>query len=118
MTVLLPNPGERLRAGQYAMASVVLADDTPRLVLPATAVGSNAGQSQVWTIENGLLARRVVITGRNDDATGRVEIVSGLTAETQVLGARFDNLREGAKALVVSGAASRQASAASAPTLR
>jgi RND family efflux transporter MFP subunit len=118
VTVLLPNPGERLRAGQYAMASVVLADDKPRLVLPATAVGSNAGQSQVWTIENGLLARRVVITGRNDDATGRVEIVSGLTAETQVLGARFDNLREGAKALVVSGAASRQASAASAPTLR
>lgn len=118
VTVTLPNPGERLRAGQYAMASVVLADDRQRLVLPSTAVGSNAGQSQVWTIENGLLARRVVVTGRSDDANGRIEIVSGLTADAQVLGARFDNLREGAKALVVSGAVSRQASAASAPTLR
>lgn len=118
VTVELPNPGERLRAGQYAMARVVLADERPRMVLPAVAVGSNAGQSHVWTIENGLLARRVVTTGRADDATGRVEIVSGLATGAQVLGARFDNLREGAKALIVSGAVSRQASAASAPTLR
>jgi len=118
VTVELPNPGERLRAGQYAMATVVLPDDRPRMVLPAVALGINAGQSHVWTIENGLLARRVVTTGRADDATGRVEIVSGLAADAQVLGARFDNLREGAKALIVGNAVSRQASAASVPTLR
>jgi RND family efflux transporter MFP subunit len=118
VTVELANPGERLRAGQYAMATVVLSDEKPRMVLPAVALGSNAGQSHVWTIENGLLARRVVTTGRADDATGRVEIISGIAADAQVLGARFDNLREGAKALIVSNAVSRQASAASAPTLR
>lgn len=118
VTVELPNPGERLRAGQYAMATVVLPDDRPRMVLPAVALGINAGQSHVWTIENGLLARRVVTTGRADDATGRVEIVTGLAADAQVLGARFDNLREGAKALIVGNAVSRQASAASVPTLR
>lgn len=118
VTVELANPGERLRAGQYAMASVLLSDEKPRMVLPAVALGSNAGQSHVWTIENGLLARRVVTTGRADDATGRVEIISGIAADAQVLGARFDNLREGAKALIVSNAVSRQASAASAPTLR
>jgi RND family efflux transporter MFP subunit len=118
VTVELANPGERLRAGQFALATVQLPDDRQRLVLPVTAIGSNAGQSRVWAIENGLLARRAVTTGREDAARGRVEVITGVTADTQVLVARFDNLREGAKALVTANAATRQASAASAPTLR
>lgn len=118
VTVELANPGERLRAGQYALATVQLPDDRQRLVLPTTAIGSNAGQSHVWAIENGLLARRAVTTGREDAAKGRVEVITGVNADTRVLVARFDNLREGAKALVTSNAAGRQASAASAPTLR
>lgn len=118
VTVELANPGERLRAGQYALASVQLPDERQRLVLPLTAIGSNAGQSHVWAIENGLLSRRAVTTGREDAASGRVEVVSGVTAGTQVLVARFDNLREGAKALVTGSAATRQASAATAATLR
>jgi len=100
------------------LATVQLTDDRQRLVLPTTAIGSNAGQSHVWAIENGLLARRAVTTGREDAAKGRVEVITGVNADTRVLVARFDNLREGAKALVTSNAAGRQASAASAPTLR
>jgi membrane fusion protein, multidrug efflux system len=44
VTIELPNPQERLRAGQYALARV-LADDTERLTLPAAAVGSTAGRT-------------------------------------------------------------------------
>lgn len=118
VTLALANPEERLRAGQYALAMVKLADDQQRLVLPATAIVSQSGQSHVWTIENGLLVRRSVTTGREDAATGRVEVLSGVDASAQVLTARFDNLREGAKALINQQALARQASAASASALR
>jgi hypothetical protein len=45
--------------------------------------------------------RRIVVTGRRDAASGRVEIVTGLGADAQVLAMRFDNLKEGAPARVV-----------------
>lgn len=101
VTIALPNPGERLRAGQYAVARVELADDTDRLTLPVAAVGNTAGQDHVWLIENGSLARRAVRLGRRDEREGRVEVIDGVLPTSQVLAARFDNLREGARAVVV-----------------
>lgn len=101
VTLLLDNPQELLRAGQYAMARVQLPDETQRLSLPDTAVSSSGGQEQVWLIDKGALVRRIVTTGRRDVREGRVEILNGLNETAQVLGARFDNLREGAKATVV-----------------
>jgi RND family efflux transporter MFP subunit len=100
VTVALPNSDERLRAGQYAVAEVLLPDPQQRLVLPATAIVSTAGQPQVWLIDKGKLLRRAVTLGRRDEATGRVEVLTGLTPAAQVLAARFDNLREGLPALV------------------
>jgi len=101
VTIALDNPKETLRAGQYALARVDLADDTRRLTVPLTALGNTSGQDQVWVISDGALLRRAVTLGRHDTARGRVEVLSGLTDDAQVLGVRFENLREGAKALVV-----------------
>jgi RND family efflux transporter MFP subunit len=112
VTIELPNPKETLRAGQYAIARATLADDTERLTLPASAVGNTAGQDHVWLIENGVLARRAVTVGRRDEREGRVELLSGVTPASQVLAARFDNLREGAKAAVVAQKTAPVASAA------
>jgi membrane fusion protein (multidrug efflux system) len=118
VTIAIDNPKEAFRAGQYALAEVTLADPTQRLTLPETAIGSTSGQTHVWMIENGTLARRAVITGRRDSATGRVEIVQGLNPGAQVLAARFDNLREGSKAVVAAGkAASLAAAPASSATV-
>ena len=115
ITIAIDNPTEALRAGQYALASVTLADDTDRLTLPLAALGNTAGQDHVWVIENGLLARRAVTVGRRDERAGRVEVLQGVAAGTQVLAARFDNLREGAKASVVeTKSAARSAAVASA----
>jgi membrane fusion protein (multidrug efflux system) len=119
VTIELQNPKETLRAGQYALARAVLADDTDRLTVPATAVGNTGGQDHVWVIESGVLARRAVTLGRRDERQSRVEVLQGLQPGSQVLAARFDNLREGAKALVVAAKSSPVASAAaSTPTLR
>jgi membrane fusion protein, multidrug efflux system len=101
VTIELANPKELLRAGQYALARATLTDNTDRLTLPAAAVGNTSGQDHVWLIENGVLARRAVTVGRRDPREGRVEVLNGVSAQSQVLAARFDNLREGAKAQVV-----------------
>ena len=112
VVAVLPNADERLRAGQYATATVVLDDPVPRLTLPASAIAGGAGQEGAWVLEGGVLVRRAVVLGRRDAAAGRVEVLQGVADGDVVLGARFDGLRDGAKALVVD---ERAASAASAP---
>ena len=105
VTVALPNPDETLRAGQYALARVVIPDAETRLTLPILAIEKGSGQDQVWIIDdNGTLARRSVTTGRRDEAQGLIEIVAGVAPTTQVLSTRFDNLREGRRAAVVARA--------------
>jgi RND family efflux transporter MFP subunit len=119
VTIELPNANEAFRAGQYALAAVTLVDETPRLTLPSSAVGITSGQSHVWVIADGKLQRRAVMLGRKDEREGRVEVTDGLTPVAQVLGARFDNLREGARAVIVAGKTAPVASAsASAANLR
>lgn len=117
VTVSVANPKERLRAGQYAVAQVTLEDESRRLTLPISAVSGSAGQAQVWVIAGGVLARRAVTTGRRDEVRGRVEVLSGLEPGASVLAARFDSLREGARAVVVART-SAVASAAASSTLR
>jgi RND family efflux transporter MFP subunit len=121
VAVQLQNPTETLRAGQYAVAQVSLGDAKPRLTVPIGAIGSASGQEYVWTVEQGKLLRRTVITGRRDPVRGRAEVLEGLHPDVYVLGARFDNLREGAKARIVASATANSpapAAAASATAVR
>lgn len=112
VAIAIANPKESLRAGQYAQAKVAMTEGTPRMTLPVAAIGTASGQEYVWTIEEGKLLRRAVTTGRRDEAKGLVEVKDGLKPHAQVLAMRFDNLREGASARVLSPA---PATAASAP---
>jgi RND family efflux transporter MFP subunit len=124
VAVTLPNAGRSLRAGQYAVASVELADAQPRLTLPESALAGSMGQQHVWVIENGKLQRRGVTTGVRDEAGHRVELLSGVARGATVLAARFDNLKDGAPAKVAAGAAgvapapATASAAASAPVVR
>jgi RND family efflux transporter MFP subunit len=96
----IPNPDAELRGGMFGSGRVTLAAGAPVATLPAVAIRTEAGQTFVWTIENGKLARRIVTVGRRDDTAGRVEIKTALPADTRVLAAPFDNLKVGAPALV------------------
>lgn len=118
VVVVLDNKKETFRAGQYAQAAVKIDDDTARLSLPVSALGQASGQDFVWTLENNALVRRIVITGRRDAHSGRVEVAKGLTPEAQVLAARFDNLKEGAPAKVVAQRSAPNASAAASATAK
>ena len=104
VVVQLQNPKETMRAGQYAVAQVSMGDVAPCLTVPIGALSSASGQEYVWTVEDGKLLRRTVTTGRRDPVRGRAEVLEGIQPDVFVLGARFDNLREGAKARVVATA--------------
>jgi membrane fusion protein, multidrug efflux system len=114
VVVVLQNPQEIFRAGQYASALVLLDDPSKRLTVPQAAVGQASGQDFVWTVEKGALVRRIVITGRRDTVNERVEVMQGLNADMQVVSARFDTLKEGAPAKIIAKAPSSTAPAASA----
>jgi len=119
VAVSVPNPNEAFRAGQYALAQVVLPDTKARLAVPALAIENTMGQDQVWVIDNGVLVRRAITTGRRDEAQGLVEVIAGLAPTSQVLAARFDNLREGTKAVAIARAEPvASASQAASATLR
>ncbi|MFO1395816.1 MAG: efflux RND transporter periplasmic adaptor subunit [Burkholderiales bacterium] len=96
----IPNPNGELRGGMFATGRVALAASAPVMSLPTNAVRQEGGQTFVWAIEDGKLVKRMVVTGRRDEETGRVEIKTALPATLKVLAARFDNLKEGAPALV------------------
>lgn len=113
VAVAVPNRDERLRAGQFATAAVTVPDSVERLTVPQTAVVQAGGQDAVWVIDKGALARRVVTLGRSDSKAGRVEITQGLTADVQLLAVRFENLKDGGKAIVGTAPALAAASAAS-----
>ena len=96
----IPNEAQALRGGMFATGRIALAAGAPVPTLPATAVRTEAGQSYIWTIQGGKLAKMTVLIGRRDDDAGRVELKTALPADTPVLAAKFDNLKEGAPALV------------------
>lgn len=113
--VTLRNPDASLRSGMFATGRIALAASAPAPTLPATAVRSEAGQSYVWTIDDGKLARRLVSIGRRDDDAGVVEIRTALPPGAPVLAARFDNLKDGAAAIVRAAPSSTNAGASARP---
>jgi RND family efflux transporter MFP subunit len=112
----IPNADGALRGGMFATGRIALAASAPVATLPATAVRVEAGQTYVWTVENGKLVKRLVVTGRRDEAAGRIEVKTDLPQDVQVLAAKFDNLKDGAPAIVKAPPATVPASAPSTPS--
>ena len=94
------NASGALRGGMFATGRIAVAASSPAPTLPMAAVRTEAGQSFVWTVDGGKLVRRTVMLGRHDDESGFVEVKTRLPPGIPVLAARFDNLKEGAPAIV------------------
>jgi len=98
--VALRNPDAALRSGMFANGRIALAASEPIASLPQSAVRTEAGQSFIWVIVDGKLARRIVTIGRRDEVAGLIEVRSPLPKSLPVLATRFENLKEGSPALV------------------
>jgi membrane fusion protein (multidrug efflux system) len=84
----------------FATGRIRLAAGKPVPTLPDTAIRSEGGQNFVWAIDNGKLLRRMVVIGTRDEAAGRTELRTSLPSGMLILSSRFDNLKDGAPAIV------------------
>lgn len=102
--VSFPNEHNLVRTGMFANVKLHLSADRETPTLPLAAIQNDAGQSVVWTIKDGHLARHIVTVGRRDQQAQLAEVLGGLDAHEQVLASRFDNLKDGAAARVLAAA--------------
>jgi RND family efflux transporter MFP subunit len=102
--VQLANDDGRLRGGMFARVTLQVGGATAVPALPLAAVQDDRGQSYVWIIADGKLARRNVATGVRDERGRRIEITGGLQGDEKIIGSKFDNLREGLLANIVTAA--------------
>ncbi len=91
-----------LKGGMFAKGFLVLAKTQPGAVVPFAAIREDAGESFVFTLESGKIAKRTVTLGLREEQAGLVEIRNGLTNGTQVVSARMVGLKAGASAIVKS----------------
>jgi membrane fusion protein, multidrug efflux system len=103
--VSIANEQSLLRAGMFAKVRLHVGGDREVPALPLAAVRSDNGQDVVWVLADGKLRKQPVTLGRRDERAQMVEIRAGLAGGDRVIATRFDNLREGLAAKVISGAA-------------
>ena len=89
-----------LKGGMFAKGLLVLGKTQPSTVVLIAAVHEEAGQSYVFTIEGGKLAKRAVSLGLREPQAGLVEVRSGLEKGVQVVTTRMDGLKPGTPAVV------------------
>lgn len=103
--VSLRNEDSLLRAGMFARVALVTSAEAEVPALPISALRNDNGTTFVWTVADGKLIRRLVETGRRDERAQLVEITGGLEAGDSVIATKFDNLKDGLAAKVLSGMA-------------
>ncbi len=89
-----------LKGGMFAKGLLVLDKTQPSTVVPLAAVRDDAGQSYVFILEAGKVAKRNVTLGLSEAQAGLVEVKTGLETGVQVVAARMVGLKAGASAIV------------------
>ena len=81
----LPNPNDRIKPGMYGIAKVIVDTATKNSTLPAYClVGeSKGGKADIFIVKDGK-AKKTSVTVGDDDGI-RVEILSGVTPEDEVI---------------------------------
>jgi len=100
--VSLANEDSLLKAGMFARVLLTTTPEVEVSALPLSALRSEGGQTFVWVVSNGQLARRTVVIGKRDERAQFVEVTSGLAPGEVVLATKFDNLKDGLAAKVIS----------------
>lgn len=93
---LIENADGLLRAGLFAQGELIVERLENALVIPASAVREEIGQTFVYAIENDKLRRRPVRIGLSD-ANGGVQVLEGLAAGDRVVRSNLGQLRDSAQ---------------------
>src|SRR5687767_9153479 len=102
--ISLSNEESLLKAGMFARVLMTVAPEVEVPALPLSAVRTEAAQTFVWLLADDKLARRNIVLGKRDERAQLVEVTSGLAPSEVVLATKFDNLKDGLAARVISQA--------------
>ena len=91
----VPNESGELKPGMFATALVQQMTRTPAVLVPASAVATNAGAARLYVVVGDRVEERVVTTGQTVD--NLIEIVNGLKPGEFVASASVSQLVDGAK---------------------
>ena len=96
---VIDNPQNVLSSGLFAQGGVILERIDDALIVPASALREEAGQSFVYAIEGATLRRKAVKVGEGDGA-GNLPVLEGLRAGAVIVRHNLGLLREGAPARI------------------
>jgi len=92
---VVPNQSGDLKPGLFATARIDQPEKVPAVMVPESAVLTQAGTSRVYVVNAGKVEERIVTTGQQVDAL--VEIATGLKAGEKVATKNVAQLFDGAK---------------------
>ncbi|MCY1234994.1 Multidrug resistance protein MdtA [compost metagenome] len=95
--IRVENADQTLRAGMFARGALVLGERAGVVAVPSSAVRTEGERAFVYAIDKDTLAERPVQLGIRDEASGMVEIVSGLDAGTEIVRNNLGTLRSGSQ---------------------
>ncbi len=99
--VAVANKDASLRGGMFAQGAVTLSRSKPVTVVPASSIFEETGQSYVFTVEAGKVAKHAVVVGQRSESEGLAEIKSGIEPGVHVVRVRMSGLKAGAPARLV-----------------
>lgn len=103
--VAVPNATGLLKGGMFAQGQITLSQSKPVPVVPVSALFEEAGQSYVFVVESGKVAKKAINLGARDEVNGLVEVNNGLAQGADVVRVRMGSLKVGAPAVVRAAAA-------------
>ena len=98
--ISVANRDGALKGGMFAKGQIVQDKAAPAMIVPATAVRDEAGQSYVFTVENGKIGKRAVKLGATEAQRGMIEVKSGLEEGVSVVSSRVPGLKAGDPAVM------------------
>ncbi|HYH86323.1 MAG TPA: efflux RND transporter periplasmic adaptor subunit, partial [Pyrinomonadaceae bacterium] len=88
------NSENLLKPGQFATIRVLLAEQSPAILVPARAVKTDGATSRVFVIKDGVAQERLVATGQQDGDL--IEIKGNISADELVATSNVEQLSDGA----------------------
>jgi membrane fusion protein (multidrug efflux system) len=96
-TAIIDNAADELAPGMFARFTIAYAKHTDALLIPTQAIVNEDQRSSVYVVSNGEVTLRQIETGIESD--GRVEVLSGLSDDEQIVVVGQSTLRDGSKVL-------------------
>eukprot|EP01034_Spumella_vulgaris_P033745 gene33745-41631_t len=112
--ISVDNKDGALLGGMFAKGNIVTERTAVMPLVPVEALRSDGGRQVVYKVDQGKVVAQPVTLGLRNDDTGYAEVTEGLQAGTQVIVARLDAVKPGARVKLAAPAMSPALAPASA----